>query len=88
MIQRCSNPNASGWEHYGGRGITVCARWLKFESFLLDMGEPPRGMSIDRIDNDGDYEPGNCRWATQSAQNLNTRRSKAKREGKQACPPM
>ena len=80
MIQRCTNPKTAGWELYGGRGISVCGRWHKFENFLADMGEPPPGKTIDRINNDGNYEPGNCRWATQSEQNLNTRRSKAKRE--------
>jgi hypothetical protein len=76
MLQRCRNPNAPGYEYYGDRGITVCARWDpqqggSFSNFLADMGERPEGMSIDRIDNDGNYEPGNCRWATQAQQIAN-----------------
>lgn len=76
MISRCSNPRAPGFEMWGGRGITVCDRWLSFDAFLADMGERPGGHSIDRIDNDGNYEPGNCRWATAKEQSRNQRTTK------------
>ena len=72
---RCRNTKHRQWRQYGGRGIRVCERWRKFENFLADMGERPEGMTLDRINNDGNYEPGNCRWATQAAQTRNYSRN-------------
>ena len=74
MLARCKNPNVPAYKDYGGRGIKVCERWHKFENFLADMGEPPEGRTIDRYpNNDGNYEPGNCRWATAEEQGYNKR---------------
>lgn len=74
MIQRCHNPKDRGWRNWGGRGIVVCERWRhSFENFYSDMGAPAPGLSLDRIDNDGNYEPGNCRWVTAKEQQRNRR---------------
>lgn len=78
MIKRCTNEKCKSYDRYGGRGIKVCDRWLtSFDNFLADMGSAPLRMSIDRFpDNNGNYEPGNCRWATVKQQNSNTRRTR------------
>jgi hypothetical protein len=75
MRRRCTNPKRDNFKHYGGRGIRVCAEWMaSFEAFLKDMGRRPgRGYSLDREDVNGNYEPGNCRWATQRKQIHNRR---------------
>lgn len=74
MKSRCENPAATSYEYYGGRGVSVCERWQKFEAFFDDMGHPPSpAHSLDRIDPDGNYEPDNCRWATSTEQVRNRR---------------
>lgn len=82
MRQRCNNPNAKAFKDYGARGIRVCDAWSSFDAFYADMGPRPSDLhSIDRIDVDGNYEPGNCRWADQKTQARNTRRSSAEDSG-------
>lgn len=77
MRQRCFNPKNPRFKDYGGRGISVCERWRSsFEAFLSDMGPRPPRASIDRVDNDGNYEPSNCRWATPAEQIQNSRKAK------------
>lgn len=74
MLQRCRDPGVRNYDAYGGRGISVCERWLKFENFLEDMGRRPSDLhSIERLDNDGDYEPSNCDWSTEKDQARNRR---------------
>lgn len=72
MIQRCFNRKNPKFPIYGARGITVCEKWLSFAGFVEDMGDPAKGMSLDRIDVNGNYEPLNCRWATAKQQSNNT----------------
>jgi hypothetical protein len=74
--QRCTNPNNKDYPHYGGKGVSICERWSDFANFFSDMGERPSDKhSIDRIDNDGNYEPNNCRWASQLVQQNNKSRN-------------
>ena len=84
MKERCRNAECNDYANYGGRGIRVCERWESFENFLADMGPRPSAKhSIDRINNDGNYEPGNCRWATRCQQNSNQRMRRTNSSGVQ-----
>lgn len=81
MKARCNNPKSTNYDNYGGRGIKVCDRWMaSFENFREDMRDCPPGLTIDRIDVDGNYEPKNCKWATRSEQMRNTRFTKLNEE--------
>jgi hypothetical protein len=79
MVDRCTNPENKSYARYGGRGIRVCDAWLDFEKFYADMG-PSNGLTIDRRDNDGNYDPSNCRWATRAIQQRNNSRTRLTEE--------
>lgn len=81
MVMRCTNPNNNRYYLYGARGITVCDGWRIFENFLADMGKRPAGKTLDRVDPNGNYEPGNCRWATPRQQIANRRPRRTKKTG-------
>jgi len=91
MKSRCLNSNQPGYKDYGGRGITVCDRWLDFSNFYADMGDRPDGTEIDRINNNGNYEPSNCRWVTRTENSRNKRSTKLTieqiKEIRLFCPP-
>ena len=79
MLARCERPSHHAFRWYGGRGIRVCDRWRVFAHFATDMGARPAGQTLDRINNDGNYEPGNCRWATRAQQAANQRQARGER---------
>lgn len=87
MLRRCRSPRSQDWPLYGGRGIRVCDRWLKFPAFLADMGEAPTQLSLDRIDNDRGYELSNCRWSTATEQ-VRNRRGTVRIEYQGECLPL
>ncbi len=80
MRRRCSNPNDVAWHNYGGRGITVCPEWESYDQFVEDMGLKPEGMTLERLDTNGPYEPGNCAWVS-TRDNLNNRRNTVRVKG-------
>ena len=77
MLRRCYDPKNDKWEYYGGRGIAVCTEWLDFNNFYQDMGDPPKGLTLERKDNDKGYSKENCMWATRGRQGTNRRTSAA-----------
>lgn len=81
MMQRCTNPKKTGYQNYGGRGISVCDRWTNFANFFADMGERPLHYSLERKDNNAGYSPENCEWASRSQQNRNMRLKRSNKTG-------
>jgi hypothetical protein len=86
MIARCYKRSAVNFRWYGARGVRVCQRWRSFDNFLADMGEKPAGLTLDRINPSGDYEPGNCRWVPSEMQNVNRRATRiVELNGRRQC---